>query len=507
MVVRMQRRLRITAVALLLSLPVVLPTLPTPSGAALVPLGSCYDLLSFDGLDTRGSAFSCADALRTAGYDLSGGFTNKSAKQALARLPADGVFFFGGHSIVAGSPEGAVALLFEFPAPGQSVDALVGDPKWTPLLQGPVELCGNNNQCRNAILVSYPFASQLAKYNLVVFMSSNPAQGNLLVTPMTTVAHLAGAGTVIGFKASPTCPPCKSWASTFWGALKNGATYSSAVVSAAGVGGGFQTWVLLQNPLAPKDLRPPSYYPGTGSLNSAAAPTQIGAADWRSAAVEKWLGHVVMPPTRWLSLERSDGSRYQGQVEGSGLFEVDATTGEVKQAILENELSSPVAAGSISKATANAIATSFAREHFRGFEALSAREAEYVEHGDFREYRFLWQGRAGEAWLPTSVTVGINAASGRVAYYLAQRLPARISSTSRISKEAARLSALRVAAIPGPSQSTDPVLEVVTIGRGMQRLVWATDVSTAPSPVPHVPRFVSVWTDTVTGVSEVVAQG
>src|SRR5439155_9265687 len=99
-------RLRKTSVLLLL--PFILSAVPGSSRSALLPTASCFDLKSFNGLETRPTASYCRNAAAAAGYNAAA-HSNASAKVALERLGVDGVFFFSGHAIVGGNPSGALA--------------------------------------------------------------------------------------------------------------------------------------------------------------------------------------------------------------------------------------------------------------------------------------------------------------------------------------------------------------------------------------------------------------
>lgn len=505
---RVKRLRRVSLAALV---PLVLAGVPWNSSAALVPTGSCYDFKYFDGLESRPSAYYCANGLDATGYNGQS-YSNVSAKQALARLPLDGVFHFAGHAIVAGSPGAAISLLFQFPNIG-GMDALAGAPMGLSV-QGPVTLCNESgSSCKSATVVTYPWANLLAKHNLVVLESCNTGGSNLLwsTVSMGNIARYSGAGTVIAFKDLIAFPLSQAdaygirWSRVFWQNLQNGATYAAASASAASAvgGNGYFSYQVLTNVLAPTTLRPASYYPRVGN-GPAAASLATSDARWRH--VEQWLGAPVRQATRWVTVERLGGPRWQAQAKGVGLVEIDARTNEVEDAVFDSELSSSQSTLTVSRTGALGNAARFAREHYAGFTGLALREARYLDHDFYREYRFVWQARAGKAWLPSKVAVGVNAATGRVATYSAEHAAPRIATTPEVSRSQPRASALKVTGLAGRARTSEPVLEVVSNTRGGQRLVWITEVTEVPTQPTYVPRYLVVWTDARTGLSEVMAR-
>lgn len=506
-----------------LVVPMLLPALlfgsPPPSKAAgILPLGSCWDFRYFDNLVSSPAAAYCAGALKNAGY-LAAGFHNKSAVFALARLAADGVFFFAGHALVAGNPNAAVSLMYESPAPGGKLDALVGPPAGLAF-QGPVQVCNESgSSCRSANLVSYPWVHLLGKHNLVVLESCNTAGSNLVYAPanMTLLAKAAGAGTVVGFKAAVGFPLGGGnaygirWAQVFWGSLDAGADYASAVVAATNAVGccGYSSWTRLSNPAAPTRLRPAKYYPAgglrVGAASASVAQAGTASSDTRSLSLSRFLNRPVAAST-WSTVERLGGARHLSIIPGLGMFELDRTL-EVREAIFEKELSSPANQVAVRIADAGSVAEAFARSRFHGFDALSIRRSESLDHGDFREHRFEWQARSGEAWLPSRVTVGVNAVTGRIAYYSSDRAVVTVPTTSDITPEAARASALTASGLEEEDAVvSEPFLAVVRSTTGRQRLVWITEVSGRPQATIHLPTYRVMWTDAATGTSEVMAR-
>lgn len=230
------------------------------SGVAIaeaVPTASCYDLLSFDGLDSRYTSRHCKSATGYAGYSAQA-YTNTSAQGQLTRQPTDAVYFFAGHALVDVDDflkHAAVGLAHEYPAPKRNMDALVGDPSATPYLQGPVRVCDETGRnCRDILLTSYPWASQLEQHNLVVLQSCNTAGNNGNFLGMAETAQLGGAGTAIGFRGlvyfPVNCPNCDSTGSV--GRACSGTTCAPATPT----------------------QRPPSARPTRSAAATATAPTR-----------------------------------------------------------------------------------------------------------------------------------------------------------------------------------------------------------------------------------------
>jgi hypothetical protein len=153
-----------------------------------------------------------------------------------------------------------------------------------------------------------------------------------------------------------------------------------------------------------------------------AAPAAPTTPDARTLAVASWLGMGTLHDQGWRLISDQAGNRYQTHISGVGLVEVDAATNEVDEVIFDGRLQS-AGRTAIASAEARNTAEGFARQHFRGFDGLTLRGSSSVNHGTFREVRIDWQAGRGAAWLPTRVTVGVNAATGEVAYYWSERVP------------------------------------------------------------------------------------
>ena len=239
---------------------------------------------------------------------------------------------------------------------------------------------------------------------------------------------------------------------------------------------------------------------GVGAHAAPPAPT---ATDARTVAVASWLGtSSTLHDQGWRLVPDQAGSRYQTHISGVGLVEVDAVTNEVDEVIFDGRLQSQ-AGQAVPASQAQTTATGFARQHFRGFDGITLRGTTTEDHGTLREVRIDWQARRGETWLPTKVAVGVNASTGQVAYYWSERVPLRVSAAPSVSAAAALQNAR--AAAEGLSVVSGPTLEV-TVQNGAQHLVWITDMTRTYSTGVHVPDNRVVWTDALTGSTEVVAR-
>lgn len=515
------RRIRVLAVLAAVGA-VALPLVGAPASgvataAEAVPTASCYDLLAFDGLDTRYTSRHCRAAAAAAGYSAAS-YTNASALGQLSRQGTDAVYYFSGHALVDVDyyrRHAAVGLFHEFPKPKQDVDALMGDPSAAPYLQGPMRICDESGRdCRDVVLTSYPWATELEQHNLVVLQSCNTAGSNENFLGMAETTQLGGAGTTIGFRGlvyfPVNCPNCDStgirWSRVFWDNLRAGYTYTTATIRAANSlsgGYGYGTYKIVANPDSPQRLRPAQYYvwPG-GGVDPTPQGTSGSADDVAERALERWLGTATNG--QWQPVSDSDGARVESYRPGSGLFEVDKASGRITEAIFENEITDGTATLTEELAVRNA--REFADRRGENLADLEFRNAEFVDHGTFSEYRVTWQARQGGAWLPSRVTVGVNAASGRVIYYSSDPTQAEAGSEPSITAQEADRSAMRLLDGAGWRQQAEPSLEVVIDETGSDRLVWIHELAREQSGGVHVPEAVVIWTDARTGQAAIQAQ-
>jgi hypothetical protein len=228
-------------------------------------------------------------------------------------------------------------------------------------------------------------------------------------------------------------------------------------------------------------------------------------SDNRTLAVAHWLGVGSVPASPWTVISDIAGSRYRSHVPGVGLVEVDAHTLEVTEVIFDGQLVGS-ATHRVEQASAVTAARSYAATHFTGFSALSQRRTTYVDHGTFQEYRVTWQAHHGDAWLPTTVTLGVNSDTGRIAYFSSRRVALTLGgTTAQVTSAAAKAAAIAVVHTAGVVAS-EPSLDVL-LTNGAQRLVWITEVRGTPTSGVHMPLYDVVWTDAHTGSTTIVAKG
>jgi hypothetical protein len=227
--------------------------------------------------------------------------------------------------------------------------------------------------------------------------------------------------------------------------------------------------------------------------------------DARPVAVQQWLGVASLPGTTWRTVQTPSGDRQQGYTPGVGVFQIDARTNEINEAIFDAQLRG----GAVrhTQDEAQRVASAFAASHYAGFASLASDGAVLYNHGAFSEYRFAWQARSGAAWLPQRVTVSINPATGAVQSFWSERVLTLTGTTPQVTGQAALGSALALTH-GAVSDGYQPRLEVELTPSGIQHLVWVTELS-AQAPGAHgavVPSTELVWTDAVTGTSKVVAR-
>jgi len=228
---------------------------------------------------------------------------------------------------------------------------------------------------------------------------------------------------------------------------------------------------------------------------------------WEAVAVARALAvpassvHV----TSWKRIDTATGQRYDADVAGVGIVQLDAVTHELDEVVYEDHLVG--ARGSeVTSAGAALVARHFAEAHMRGFGSLTARPIEHLDHGAFSEYRLVWQAQQAGAWLPTQVAVGVNARTGVIAYFAADRVAVAEPPAARVSAAQARSVALRTAGAAGRVVEADPELGVVVTTAGRQELVWSLRITAAQS-APHVSQSQIVWVDAVTGRARIAAAG
>jgi hypothetical protein len=242
----------------------------------------------------------------------------------------------------------------------------------------------------------------------------------------------------------------------------------------------------------------------TVSLSRAhAAGTNPAPLDAQTLAAGKWLNVNLGFNPAWRPVTGAAGTRYQAYLAGVGLVEVDAATDEVDEVIYDSQLQSGAGKAVVPTGQATSTAAAFAQQHFAGFDSLTQQSATLLDHGSFREIRIQWQQRDGEAWLPTELAVGVNAATGHVAYFWSERVPVTINTVPAVTAAQALAAAGQTA--PGLAVVSGPDLEVHVQGV-QQHLVWVTRLAKQYTSGVHVPDNRVVWTDAQTGASREVAR-
>jgi hypothetical protein len=200
--------------------------------------------------------------------------TNTDADPAVQSEPRDAIFAHAGHAIVTGSGNNATAMSSLFAgssATQTTLTDLAGDPQ-ANTLQGPVRICSSS--CRDVTLKTYPYNTQMQKFNLALFMSCNSGHDGVNgYQSLSTVAFNTGqVGTSIGFynevswitNAPGDNLAGDAFARKLWSDLQAGKTYATALVDAANAGGGstygWNSYRESHASNAPNTITPPQTY-------------------------------------------------------------------------------------------------------------------------------------------------------------------------------------------------------------------------------------------------------
>jgi hypothetical protein len=247
------------------------------SATVTIPEVTCADGNFFDGLDTRSAASYCASASSASGWGAVQQLTNTQAAPALETEARDGGFAHAGHAIVTGSGNNATALASLFPgaaASGTTVTSLLG-ALGAADLQGPGQICNNTGgNCRDVTFVTAPYNSEMQKFDFAIFMSCNSAHDGVGgFNSLATVAYSTGhVGTAIGFynevswiaNAPGDNVAGDAFARKFWGDLRSGTTWATALADGANAGGGstygWSTYREDHQSNAQNHLSPSGYY-------------------------------------------------------------------------------------------------------------------------------------------------------------------------------------------------------------------------------------------------------
>ena len=243
-----------------------------------------------------------------------------------------------------------------------------------------------------------------------------------------------------------------------------------------------------------------------GGLAAVSGVAARADGDHRDDAVRAWVGKPDQDVASWRQVQGMVSARHQAQVPGVGLIELDGDTLEVEEVTYEAELDKGSNSAVVDEALAAAAASDYLAAHRVRVDALAARPTELLDHGVYSEYRFTWQERRGDAWLPSYVAVGVNATTGRVAQFARDTVPVTFDTTPRVSADEAKLKAVQASFPTVATTATEPELAVVA--DGVRRdFVWVTTVEVVHTgDAPFVRQIAATWTDARTGAARVVAR-
>jgi len=248
----------------------------TDAAASTVTLPEvvCADGNFFDGLDTRWAATYCYNNSVSAGWQAVKELRNTQATPALETEVRDAGFAHAGHAIVTGNGNNATALASAFPgatASDTTMTSLLGAPGAADL-QGPAQVCNAGGSCRNVNLVTYPYNTEMQKFDFAIFMSCNSGHDgvNGFNSLMTTAFNTGKVGTTIGFynevswitNAPGDNLAGDAFARKFWNDLGGGTTWATALVDGANAAGGYgwSSYRIDHNSAAPNRLTTANSY-------------------------------------------------------------------------------------------------------------------------------------------------------------------------------------------------------------------------------------------------------
>ena len=240
----------------------------------------------------------------------------------------------------------------------------------------------------------------------------------------------------------------------------------------------------------------------TGLAPATQLPPPAVTSETAQLALETFLGPSSPISSLAWHTPTGDNTVLQAYAPGVLLAEVDRASGEVRQVVFEGALTSAV--DRLSQDEASHVASQFAANHFVGFSSLTPETSGLIDHGVFKEFRFTWTMKDGNAWLPTSVTVGVNIDSGTVTSFVGRHRSVSVGSTPSVAADTAVASAK--ALIDGESSVTPPTLKIVIDDAGQDLLVWELSVTKVfPPNVAYVPLQKLVWVDAISGTARTVA--
>jgi hypothetical protein len=235
--------------------------------------------------------------------------------------------------------------------------------------------------------------------------------------------------------------------------------------------------------------------------------TRTETFSWQVNAISKATGlplaAVRISASRVIST--ATGDRYDMDVAGIGIVQANPITREITEIVYADRLTGSRVA--VPAAAAAQTAHAYAAQHFTGLAQLTPRGATQLDHGSWVEFRVVWQQRTGAAWTPTQVAVGVNAASGQVAYFWSDRLALTVPTTPQVTASEARAAALRLVTAESGRSSADsknqvvgpPELQVVALSSSKQQLVWSVAVRSPRVRGLQIARDVTVHVDAHTG--------
>lgn len=221
------------------------------------------------------------------------------------------------------------------------------------------------------------------------------------------------------------------------------------------------------------------------------------------------IGGLPRPDAKLFIISRQDQTENLGDV-----FIVDADTGDILKAFMPSR-SDPEATVQLRPSQSIVIAKQFARTHFMGFDQLSQvaddrldPDAHYLMGLPNQPFAgamqvFRWRARDAKSgtWLPSFVTVGVDANSRQVMLYVARQADYQGPTTAATDREQAIQIALNEAR-KEPKNANARVARAAlatVLNNGQDSLVWTVELSgTVPSSV-WSGRLQAITIDAATG--------
>lgn len=187
---------------------------------------------------------------------------------------------------------------------------------------------------------------------------------------------------------------------------------------------------------------------------------------------------------------------------------IDADSGEVLKAMLPSREAGTPLSTPTSEDDAQSLAQTFARQHFAGFDNLTAvqtnmlaPEQPYLSGSPSPHLasgplmlRWRLKARSG-AWLPTWVSIGVDRQTGQIVLYAASRVDYEGSTTPAVDRDQAiRIALAEAHRSAGNEKATVAAADLAAdIGSVPNRLIWYIELNgTVPS---------STWGGRLTGLA------